>query len=499
MKLRFVVSSTKKNKFERKLEEEISFLQETTKNKKSNPNSTLNSIHHHHLPASTTTSTPQSNQFTATSTPPSPSKINNLNSRNFRRSSNSNLKSNPNPNDTTQNHNPTSSQSSNSNNPFDPFLIGPNGQTLLHYACQNHPSPECLQTLLDCLHPSTLLRPDNDGNLPIHMAMTNGADHDALWVLIRNAPHSVHIANRFGYRAWDWVWERCHYELITLARTTNSNESKLWKEKVWNTIDALVKAAAGEWEDDQVVQQNTDSNFASSTKARGSTTSTRTCSSGRTLLHMIADFDFDCPINLIQAILDEYPTMTNEKDSYGRVPIAHAAAKKECGCYGEDDEEMDGACIVYGNDRIRTFRTTRNVATLGPQHSNTHSHGGSMGCSNHQNECTFSSLPFTSLMIRMLILANPMALMEEDHSGRIALHMAIDAGRGWKDIIRTMARSAPDSMQKMDPITNLYPVMMLSSRMGGQSDLKGNAQQQPTGVDDIYEAMSFCVQVCCNV
>ncbi len=366
--------------------------------------------------------------------------------------------------------------------------------------------------------------------------MTNGASHDALWVLIRNAPHSVHIANRWGYRAWDWVWERCHYELITLARTTSSSSSssssssgggdrdmdrdrdrdsarkgKLWKEKVWNTIDALIRAAAGEWEDGQVKVQNTHSKSASTTTTTrssnteaGSSTRTFSMNSGRTLLHMIADFDFDCPINLIQAILDEYPTMTNEKDAYGRVPIAHAAAKKECG----------NATMHSTNTNIR-MGTGHNHSNHSSMHSHAHSAGSSTATtttttttttnssSNHQNnECTFSSIPFTSLIIRMLILANPMALMEEDHSGRIALHMAIDAGRGWKDIVRTMARSAPDSMQKMDPITNLYPVMMLSSRGEQEQEGKGNSiivAQEPTGVDDIYEAMSFCVQVCCNV
>jgi hypothetical protein len=265
--------------------------------------------------------------------------------------------------------------------------IGPNGQTLLHYICQNHPSVECVRLFMN-LCPGSLMKQDDDGCIPLHFAMTNGASHEVLWFLIQNAPDSVKVENKWGYRAWDWVWERCHYELVTLQSGTLTPSVMIWKTNVWKTIDALVRA---------MVNEDTDST--------------------RTLLHML--LDFDCPLSLAQAVLDEYPSMTRNRDKQGRVPVAYAAISQE--------------------------------------------------------------LPFSILMIRMLILTNHEALWEQDIDGRIALHSAIDSGKGWNLIARSMAKSAPGTMQLRDPITNLYPFMMISS-------------SNCAVVDEVFEAISFAVE-----
>lgn len=274
--------------------------------------------------------------------------------------------------------------------------VDPFGNTFLHHICQNDPPVECVHNFLKYCS-KALMKQDLNGNIPIHMAMTNGASHELLWLLIQEAPESVNVENKWGYKAWDWVYERCLYELVTVDKIiTKSSKSfqvhMKWKRNIWRTLDVLVRAMVNE------------DNHSS-----------------RSLLHMI--LDFDCPPRLAQAIADEYPGMTIERDGKGRVPIAYAAESK--------------------------------------------------------------NTPIVQLVIQILVLANPNALMEKDGLGRIAVHKAIESDKSWNMILQEMVRAAPDSIRLKDPVTNLYPAMLLSTR-------------HLSNVGDVYEALSFSVDICRN-
>ena len=166
--------------------------------------------------------------------------------------------------------------------------ISPYGQNLLHFICQRHPSVESINTFLE-LCPEALMQADIDGNLPIHMAMTNGASKDALCLLIQKAPKSVNMRNRWGYAPFEWIWERCLYELATLDGTGATRTDTIIKKRIWNIIEVLVRAVVRDYE-----------------------------KSERTILHMITEFD--CPLSLLQAIVHEYPSMLLQ-EYQGRIPL----------------------------------------------------------------------------------------------------------------------------------------------------------------------------------
>ena len=175
--------------------------------------------------------------------------------------------------------------------PQDCTWISPNGQTLLHFICQRRPSVESIISFLE-LVPDALTKADIDGCLPIHMAMTNGASHDALSLLIQAAPDSVKVPNKWGYAPFDWIWKRCVFELATLD-PSNSSDNCI-REGIWHTLEALIKAFARG--DDEKHQ---------------------------TILHMVTEFK--CPLALLEAILNDHAWMTTARDTDGRVPIACAA------------------------------------------------------------------------------------------------------------------------------------------------------------------------------
>ena len=161
------------------------------------------------------------------------------------------------------------------------------GQNLLHFLCQRRPSVETVRSLL-LVVPDALMKQDADGCLPIHVAMTNGTSHKALTALIEAAPQSVKVTNKWGYCAFDWILERCLYEL-------SCDSDPAFRQAIWNTVEALIRAVVGE----------------------------RT-HSHTTILHLVTEFK--CSLRLLQEILDEFPMMTTFRDEKGRVPLANAAA-----------------------------------------------------------------------------------------------------------------------------------------------------------------------------
>ena len=246
--------------------------------------------------------------------------------------------------------------------------ISPYGQNLLHFICQRRPSVESIITILR-IAPDALMKEDIDGCLPIHMAMTNGAPRDVLSLLIQVAPESVKARNRWGYTPYEWIFERCLYELLTFDPTSASDA--VAKGMVWHTIEVLIKALANNDEKNE-----------------------------RTILHMTTEFD--CPLPVLEAILNEFPWMTVVRDKYGRVPLANAA-------------------------------------------------GAPAGIVSNQ-------------FIHLLVLIRPETLMEKDNDKRIPLHLAIDSKKDWSSVLKVMVQSFPDCIRVQDGLTKLFPFMLLSSK-----------------------------------
>lgn len=162
------------------------------------------------------------------------------------------------------------------------------GQNYLHLLCQCCPKVETIRPLLE-LDPNAIKEPDANGCLPIHVAMTNGASHSVLSLLIEKYPHSVKMKNKWGYTAFDWIVNRCLYELSCTFSTATC-----FRRDIWRTLEVLIKAMSG--------------NIPSCTD--------------KSLLQMT--FEFQCPVLLTRAILSEFPSMATWKDDKGRVALATA-------------------------------------------------------------------------------------------------------------------------------------------------------------------------------
>jgi hypothetical protein len=251
-------------------------------------------------------------------------------------------------------------------NPENCTWISPYGHNLLHFMCQRRPSVESICTVLRIV-PDALMKEDIDGCLPIHMAMTNGASHDVLSLLIQIAPESITVKNKWGYAPYEWIFERSLYELLN---PTNSLDPVV-KDIIWHTIEILMKTLSKNDKED-----------------------------GRTILHMATEFN--CPMTVIEAILNEFPWMTIAHDVHGRVPLASAA----------------GAPLNIVSNQF----------------------------------------------IQLLILVRPEVLIKKDNEGRTPLHIAIDMDRDWSSVLKFMVQSFPDCILIQDGLTNLFPFMLMSSR-----------------------------------
>lgn len=250
--------------------------------------------------------------------------------------------------------------------------VSPRGQNILHFICQRRPTVESILTILQ-LVPDALMKQDVDGCLPIHMAMTNGAPHDVLSLLIQICPESVKTRNRWGYAPYEWIFERCLYELLAFDHISDNSSKAI----VWNTIEVVMRALT--------VTVTVDHDH---------------CPRNRTVLHMATEFD--CSLNLLKAILHDFPWLTKERDDCGRVPLASAANAP--------------ADLV------------------------------------------------SAAFIKVLILSDPRTLLEYDNDGRCPLHLAIDSQRDWSGELKDMVESVPECIRAQDGLSSLYPFMLLATK-----------------------------------
>lgn len=241
------------------------------------------------------------------------------------------------------------------------FWIGPQNQTLLHFMCTRRPTK---QSIIDfvAIWPEALEIEDKDGCKPIHMAMANGASHDVLCSLI--SPNNILHENKWHYYPFNWIWKRCKYEFMHL-----DTEDELEQDILWNTIDVMIHAAS----------------FQSGSRQSGS------------LLHKA--MDFDCPIDLIELILLRFPTLLQERDSFGRTPLARA----------------------------------------------------------------LSTPNFTSLdLINILLQTQPETAQIVDEDGRTPFHLAIQSRIPWKKGVDDIFKAAPQCLFDRDPVTHLFPVQLMA-------------------------------------
>ena len=178
------------------------------------------------------------------------------------------------------------------NNPDKLHWIGSHGQNLLHFLCTRRPNL-CVVEVFTALYRDAIVNEDHDGCLPIHMAMTNGASHEVICTLIRQAPETIFHANKWDYCPFEWIWKRCKYELEHVDEEDEEEE-----KCIWNTINELIRAAS--------IQSGA-------------------IQSG-TMLHLA--MDFDSPVDMIKCIIQRFPKMSMEKDSNGRTCLARAVSTK---------------------------------------------------------------------------------------------------------------------------------------------------------------------------
>lgn len=169
------------------------------------------------------------------------------------------------------------------------------GQNYLHWLCQSCPSVETICSHIE-LDPNAIKEPDDNGCLPIHIAMTNGASHSVLSLLIEKYPPSVDVRNNWGYPPFHWIVDRCLYELSCCSCIRKNCCSR--RREIWRTLELLIMAKA--------MNENPD----------------RTRNDFKNILLMT--FEFSCPVSLTSAILSEFPHLTALKDEQGRVPLATA-------------------------------------------------------------------------------------------------------------------------------------------------------------------------------
>lgn len=75
----------------------------------------------------------------------------------------------------------------------------------------------------------------------------------------------------------------------------------------------------------------------------------------------------------------------------------------------------------------------------------------------------YSSINKSHSMLRVILNAYPMATNQRDHNGCLPFHLAIKAGMAWDDGMKDVFMVAPEALRVLEPNTGLYPFMLAAS------------------------------------
>ena len=295
------------------------------------------------------------------------------------------------------------------------ILTGTSNMNPLHITCSSlHASVHVLRVLLEFGCYEQFSMRDLDGDTPLHAACRCGAPMEVMEILLRHYPAAVRVRDYEGLTPLLRLWVR--YFVILGDDVINSVQSvaDLNGELLgaWRKTELLLRCAYLH-------------NLSSNSNARFFS-----------MLHAAAAVD--CPRPIVKIAARVLPHLLHVRDDDGRTPLMVACDAPVYKVRDLSDEGFSLEHVVYGDNPVEVMETD------------------DVELSGH------------ATVIEILLQNNHSGASHgaavTDPSGRLPLHIALNAGKRWHQGVRDLVECYPDSVKVADQSSKLFPFQLAASK-----------------------------------
>jgi len=175
------------------------------------------------------------------------------------------------------------------------------------------------------------------------------------------------------------------------------------------------------------------------------------------LLHAVLHMDAWLPPQVVELAIQAHPEQVRQpslrQQDYGRLPLAMVAASSAGSSLANAATSSSASSLAHAAASVGNPVTTRSANTT--------------KASVVANAILRMTLPpsskRTDTLIRMLLESYPQATRLRDALGQTPLILAAMSGMTWDGGLQRLIQSNPDMIDVRDPVTGLYPVLLLAS------------------------------------
>ncbi len=409
------------------------------------------------------------------------------------------------------------------------------GENCIHLACRYGLSDAVIKRLV-ALSPQSafVARDEENGEIPLHAAIHHGASPDVLKILVDVNPNAVRECNDNGQSALHLGCEYERHDFIkvaveSMAATRPSSRACMRQISqtdelgstpisiLWSTF---VESFGGSVEDPHCTwcdAANTEEGLEqAATWASLVTVMTAAFTGGalkgededgHTLLRSAIGLGVDSiPVSLFQYIVSRFPLAVRRVNCKGHLPLHEAilASSKSTGrrhidneagmsfIDHRDDDDQDCVCADNDDNESRTGKPASEDEEKQLQYDS--SDDGSLYSPSSFDEIQDVLEAMRSSPIHILLDAYPRAASIPSGDGRLALHLAVEAGISWDEGLSKIFDSAPCSLRIRDPKTGLLPFLLAATSGAGRppfthSRKEGEKTKDVDSVNTIFQLL----------
>ena len=422
-------------------------------------------------------------------------------------------------------------------NPMAIAIQDDDGETCIHLACRYGLSDAVINRLI-ALSPQSafVARDEENGEIPLHAAIHHGASPDVLKILVDVNPNAVRECNDNGQSALHLGCEYERHDFIKVAvesmaatRPTSracmrqiSQIDELGSTPISILWSTFVESFGGSVEDPHCTwcdAANAEEGLEQAATWASLVTVMTTAftrgalkdedEDGHTLLRSAIGLGVDSvPASLFQYIVSRFPFAVRKANCKGHLPLHEAifASSKSTGrrhidneadmCFIDhrDDDDQDCVCADNNDNESRTGKPAYENEGKQLQYESTCSDDGSLSSPSSFDEIQDVLEAMRSSPIHILLDAYPQAASIPSGDGRLALHLAVEAGISWDEGLSKIFASAPCSLRIRDPKTGLLPFLLAATSGAGKppsthSRMEGDRAKDVDSVNTIFQLL----------
>ena len=407
------------------------------------------------------------------------------------------------------------------------------GENCIHLACRYGLSDAVIQRLVVLSPQSAFVAKDEEnGEIPLHAAIHHGASPDVLKILVDVNPNAVQECNDNGQSALHLGCEYKRHDFIKVAvesmAATRLSERACMRQIsetdelgstpisiLWGTF---VQSFGGSVEDPHCTWCDTANTEEGPEQAAtwASLVTVMTTAftggalksgdeDGHTFLRSAIGLGVDSiPTSLFQYIVSRYPLAVEKVNCKGHLPLHEAifASSKSTGgrhidneadvyfIDQRDDDDQDCVCADNDDNESRTGRPASADEEKKLQYES--SDDGSLSLPSSFDEIQDVLQAMRSSFIHILLDAYPRAASVPSGDGRLALHLAVEAGISWDGGLSKIFDSAPCLLRIRDAKTGLLPFLLAATSGYGPSThsrRKGDRSGNVDSVNTIFQLL----------